>query len=552
MCYTVVYTRECYSLPKRLLPTLKAVYSSMPRVKHFFSSSISYVNEHRIYAGIALVVILALLWFFFVRNGGGDIETLTVVRGDFLQQVSVSGNVAAADDVDLGFSQAGRGAGVYVTVGQRVARGAVLSEIENGDLRAAVLQKEAALEIERADLASLKAGTREEEIAVSQSTVTRDEVALAQAHTALYNAMVSAYTTSDSAVHNTLDQFISNSRIDPELNFSTSNFQAENDFETKRAEAETVLAKWKQSISERQPESDLSALVSASKEHLLFISSLLSDASVVLSVAIPNTSVSESDLSGYRTDIGTARKDINTTTTSLTTAVTSQKAAITTLETSRRNLELDEAGSTKEDIAAGEAQVRAAEANVVSARADLSKTLIVAPFAGTAARVDAKVGKIVSPNTPEISLISMGVFQIESFIAEVNIANINVGDTAVVTLDAYGPDAPFTAVVVSIDPAETLREGVSTYKTTLQFSQTDPRIKSGMTADILITTGEKPNTIIIPQGALLKRGSGTFVQVLLDDKVSERPVKTGLSSLGQIEIVSGLEEGERVVYNPTR
>ena len=65
-------------------------------------------------AGAALFVLGT--WFLF-GNGEKPLETLVVLPGEFVQQVSVSGKVVAANHVDLGFSNSGRGAGGGVGCG---------------------------------------------------------------------------------------------------------------------------------------------------------------------------------------------------------------------------------------------------------------------------------------------------------------------------------------------------------------------------------------------------------------------------------------------------
>jgi HlyD family secretion protein len=165
--------------------------------------------------------------------------------------------------------------------------------------------------------------------------------------------------------------------------------------------------------------------------------------------------------------------------------------------------------------------------------------------------VDAEVGKIVSPNTPEVSMISSGVLQIETYIPEVSIVNVAVGQNAAVTLDAYGADVGFAANVVAIDPAETVKSGVSTYKTTLQFTAADQRIRPGMTANVSIETGLIPQAIAIPQGAVYERGGVHYVQVAVGKKTEERAVTLGSNSaVGSIVISSGLSEGDTLILDP--
>lgn len=263
----------------------------------------------------------------------------------------------------------------------------------------------------------------------------------------------------------------------------------------------------------------------------------LSAVSAALNAAVTDDSTSEDDIDAYTVAIATARANVSGAQSALT-------SAIAELSASEKNLALKRAGSTQNDLDVKRAEVKAAEAA-------LAKTVITAPFSGVVTVMDAKVGEIISPSTPEISMISGGAFQIESFIPEVIIAQVAVGNAATVYLDAYGADTPFEATVVSIDPAETAREGVSTYKTILQFKEEDARIRPGMTANITVTTQQKNDTFVIPQSALIRRGGATYVEVMLSGEIEEREVTTGLSSLGQIEILAGLSDGDVVVLAPS-
>src|SRR3989344_2147510 len=80
-----------------------------------------------VYIGIAVLAGLGA-WFYF-SNGEGPVGTLVVEQGIFLQQVSVSGKGVAAQEVDLAFSETGRGGTPNVRVGDRVAAGKILATL---------------------------------------------------------------------------------------------------------------------------------------------------------------------------------------------------------------------------------------------------------------------------------------------------------------------------------------------------------------------------------------------------------------------------------------
>ncbi len=496
------------------------------------------------YGAIALVAIIIIVSVASGR-GGKNVETITVAPGPFSQQVSVSGKVVAAQSVDLAFTQSGRVSQVYARVGDVVARGKVLAALENADLWADVLQREATVDAEKAKLVSLEGGTRQEQIDITESSVTAARVSRDQAIEALSDEIKNAYTQSDDAVRRRTDQFITNPRSSsPQLTF-TVDAVLEASIEWQRYLVEGVLVSWKSSIDTTL---STETLVGVSQKNLNTVLSLLNDVATAVNTLGANASLSQTTVDGYRSDITTARANINAAVASLTQAVTAKKNAEADLMTAEKRLTLEQAGTDSGDILVQQARVQAAEADVLSARARYQKTLVVAPFTGTITKMDAKVGGIASANVSAISMISTGKLQIESYIPEINAPLVSVGDRATVTLDAYGTDAPFAASVVSIDPAETIRDGVTTYRAILEFTNQDPRIKAGMTANVVITTEEKTATISVPQGTLTKRNGKTFVLVIENELVMEREVVAGsFSSLGTVEIVSGLVPGDLVV-----
>ncbi|MHB1086602.1 MAG: efflux RND transporter periplasmic adaptor subunit, partial [Minisyncoccota bacterium] len=314
---------------------------------------------------------------------------------------------------------------------------------------------------------------------------------------------------------------------------------------------EAALVAWSQELGSISASSDLTTYVTRVQQRLSTATQVLTTVSKVLNSASP-TNVSQSTLDTYATNVATARANVSTVSSAITSAVTALRNAESGLNASKKTLALKQAGTVQADIDAQAAQVKSAEADVANARSQIAKTVITAPFTGVITSIDAKAGKIVSPNTPEISMNSSAAFQIESYVPEVNIAFVKVGDVATVTLDAYGEEVPFGAKVVSIDPAETIKDGVPTYRALLQFDGNDSRIRAGMTANLQITTEEKSGVVSVPQGVVTQKNGKKYVKILEDDGVIEREVTTGsVSSLGNIEILTGLGEGDVVILGET-
>ena len=260
----------------------------------------------------------------------------------------------------------------------------------------------------------------------------------------------------------------------------------------------------------------------------------------------------------------------------ITVAENAVNTAENNLASAADELRLKQAGSTPEQIQAQEAAVRQAEANLSAQRAQLAsqnaviqgykaqldKTILYAPISGLVTKMEAKVGEVVFPSSPYsdsrmtfVSIISDRNYRIETYVAEVDIAKIKIGDTSRITLDAYGNDRQFSAVVTGVDPAETIMEGIPTYKVTLEFTEESKDIKSGMTANLEILTDKKEMVIAIPQRALILKEGKKYLRILRDGNqnqpiVEEVEVETGIrGSDGTIEITKGISEGDVVVIS---
>ena len=107
------------------------------------------------------------------------------------------------------------------------------------------------------------------------------------------------------------------------------------------------------------------------------------------------------------------------------------------------------------------------------------------------------------------------------------------------------------AKVIAIDPAETIVDGIATYKTTFGFDAPDPRVRSGMTATVAIETERRLNVLRIPQRAITNEGGSKIVRlpaVSPEAAPTESVVTTGLrGNDGMVEILSGLTEGSTII-----
>lgn len=509
--------------------------------KHFTLKQIIVIS-------IILIGSIAIM-YIFTKKDEPTFSFIITERGNIIQEVAVTGRVKPTKSVELAFEKTGRIGWINVKVGKRVFAGYTLLGLSNDGVASQYEQAEAGLTIQKANLAELLRGSRIEEIEIQKIKVRNAEISLEDAENNLINNIIDALTKSDDAIRNSVDQFFINPRSsNPQIDLLVINQQLETDIEAVRLLIEPMLLSWQSDISSLSRASDLNESTLSAKENINQTKRFLDDVSFAVNAASANSNVTQTQLDGYRSDISSARININTGISNLSTSERKVKEAQATLALGKQELILLEAGASIEELSAQRARVREAQANVLNKKAELAKTTIHAPFNGIITKQDVRVGEIVIANTIVVSLISDTEFEIEAHIPEADIAKVEIGNIARVTLDAYGDEVFFDARIVSIDPAETIIDGVATYKTTLQFIERDDRIRSGMTANVDIKSGERTSVITVPSRAVIVKDGRKFVRISTPEGIEERTIITGLrSSFGDIEIVVGVEEGEKVI-----
>ena len=548
---------------------------------------------------------------YFGGDNAPTYDFVVAQKQNLIQEVSVTGRVKPAKSVDLAFEKAGRMKGVFVKIGDRVSEGDILVSLSQSDLlaqlaevqakvesaRAQFLQHQVAREREEITLSELQRGTRPEEIRITSTKAANTHNALDDANRNLSdsseNASVDldnvyddvkdilndAYTQGDDAVNKQLGELFSNASLEnPRLTFFTTDVQKSINAESERLQMTQLLKAFKAEVDTLSGEySTLDDAMNKTEMRLQDIRDFFStvndavNAAFGLAVATTNT---------YRANITTSRNNLNSALSSIssqkqliaaqkitnqnniTAAKTKVNDAKSALLVAKDELALKEAGTAKEQIQAQEAVLRQAELTVASQEAvvkqmlantqniqtQIEKTILTSPITGIVIKQDAKVGEIVAANATLVSLISEAKFEIEANVPEADIAKVSVGNTSLVTLDAYGRDVVFEAKVVAVDPAETIVDGVATYKATFQFAKNDERVKSGMTANIDVKSANRENVIAVPQRAIIRKNGDQFVRILNGEDFEEVKVETGLrGSDGNIEIISGVSEGDKVI-----
>ena len=503
---------------------------------------------------IFVIIIIAIYFIFFHNKAAVQIETVSVERRSIREVVSTTGNVKPFSEAALSFEKGGRVSDVSVFVGEKVFAGEYLASVSNADLVAQVEQAKAGLKSAQANLDSLNKGSTPEQIAVQESQVEKASVDLSESNKSLSDSINDVYTKADDSIRNKVDILFDNPRnSSAKLKFNPNNFQLQNDIEQGRVNLENIFVSWNKVISDLSTSIDTKT--NLTKSNLDSVSNFLDEVASAVNDLNPNDSgLAQATVDAWKNAVSIARSNVSLAISTINSVINQNKIASSALKIVQNQLALVKMPATSENISSSEALVEQAQANLDNANAQLAKSVIRSPINGIVKSIDAKVGEVTQIGTPSISVISSNKYEIESFVAEADIAKITIGDLASTTLDAYGSDTFFDTRVIKIDPAETVVDGVSTYKVTFNFVNEDERIKSGMTANLDILTGQKDGVSSVPTRSVYTVDNKKVVRII-DPKNSkntiEKEVRTGLRGVdGYIEITSGLNEGEKVVASP--
>ncbi len=448
----------------------------------------TFLTQPIILGAIGVAAVIAVGSGFYYTSSTRAPQGVAMNAATTTDAVTGSGTIEPAQNPDLSFQSPGRIARISVAVGQQVNAGQVLASLDTLALSAQLKQAQAARAAQQASLDNLKAGARQVDIDAKQTAVNLAETTLGNVYPTIQSSIAQAYDKSFSGVSTYTDSLYNQPYTNsPTLVFSVSNNQYANDAISNRVAVNLDLQTWKAEINSlgsatSSTETSLASALAHLQKMRSFSDSLLE----ALGSTILTTNFSQSSLSSAQTSVNTLRDTINTqilTLQGLQQQLASDKLAVASAVDALNQLL---AGSTPQAIAAQQAQVDAAEANVELVSAQIANATIAAPFSGTVSSVHSQVGDSVSAGTPIVSLTPESALQITIYLSEVDIAKIAVGDSADVTVDAYGQGRHWQATVISIDRSPTTVAGESGYKTTLQFANPDPSISSGMTANITV------------------------------------------------------------------
>ncbi len=362
--------------------------------------------------------------------------------------VSAQGNVVPKHSSDLAFRSGGRVAEVLVSEGDQVKQGQALIRLQDDELKAALNQAQAALDLAQANLAQVQQGARPEEIAAAEATL-RSAQAQVSAATADRDRLTGGAT--DAAIA-AAQARLASALVDQKL---------AQDAYDKVTECFTVSKK--NGVKDQvcpglgTPEEQMRARLNAANEAVTAAQKALDDAT-----------------KGSSKQVQAAQSNV--------------AAAAAQRDIAQARLDQLKNGATQAQIDAAKASVAQAQAVVEAAQAALDETVLKAPFDGTIAQIAVDAGQVIGPGIVVASIADMKAWEVDTDdLSEVDVVNVQPGQLATMTLDAL-PGVTLKGTVVAITPKSETKRGDVTYTVKIAIENLDPRLKWGMTAqvDILV------------------------------------------------------------------
>lgn len=574
------------------------------------SSTLAFIRHHKWKLIIAAVVLipLGLIVSYAVSPSKATYVTEKAQKGDLKQTVEAVGTVISDHDLKLQFPMSGIVSNVYVKEGDRVRAGQTLATLRSGNASADIASAQGRVMAAQANLDALQQGSRPEDIAISQADVQNKQSSLAAAKASLQNAETALQsaqqhltalkqqiqvslagtianvgsavqqqtTTADIALSTMQDIFSKNDVADALIKSGSTNADLlRSSMQTTSAALHAVSA----SPSPVDYDSAISLLDKA-RSAIQSASNQVDQVYALISSLPVSSYFTESSRSSYKDLISSQRsatqaalssidatsKALRDAAASFTTQITQEQSNLSAaqgakdkatadiatfqaaLQISQAQLQLKQAPPRQTDINSAVASLQQARASLASAVATYQNTVLTSPIDGMVTKVNLKVGEI-SPLDSAVTMLGASPYRIEMYVSEIDIPKVVLSQTGSVELDAFR-GTHFKLHVSEIDTAPTDQSGVNKYRVRLDFNYPHDNLKVGMTGDAEIDTGLRANVVSVPLRSVIKSGTGqSIVRVLnADQTVSEKVVTTGMEGTdGNIEIVSGIKEGETVV-----
>ncbi|GAB4148876.1 MAG: hypothetical protein Fur0021_09260 [Candidatus Promineifilaceae bacterium] len=421
-----------------------------------------------------------------------DVNTVAVDTG--VDVVSAEASLEPARWADLAPLRAGRVAELLVQAGDEVAAGAPLLRLEAADLTAALAQAEAGVAQANAGIAAAAAqlSAAQAGVLAAQTAIEVAEAQLALAQSAPLPAEIAALQSSVDVAAAAVSQAAANRDAALQSATAAQIQSAQAQLAAAQADERVVQDQYDELIRNDVGgtlEEQTRFALNAARARVAAAQAALAELQAGPTVAQQRAANAAVPVAAAQQAAAQAQLDL------LLAGSRPEQIAVAQAQVNQAKVGLTQAeaaaAQAEAAVAQAEAALRQAEAGRDVAQAALDQMTLIAPFAGTVARVDVEVGEIVSPGLPVITLADYSGWQVKtSDLTESDVVAVAVGDAVTLRFDAI-PEETLTGVVVDIAGVSTVTRGDITYAVTISLD--DARslpLRWGMTVFADIEVGE--------------------------------------------------------------
>lgn len=432
---------------------------------------------------VVVILILVFLAYFFYINRGNDLATIgnnaaggEGQTGQAAIPVVQRPNEIVAEAVvvpiqyaALSMPSSGIISEILVQEGDLVEAGQLIARLENQRQLLNIAQAEARIRSLEARLRELQSGARSEDIAAAQAAVDSANARLAQLSEAARSEDVTAARASVAAAQASLNQVLEGADQNDLVNALANLRNAE--AERSRAQSAYNEVKWRNDIGALPQSANLQTATNnyeAAKSRY----DILAAGSKPSQIAAAQAEVTRAQASLDKTLAPGSPNEI-----------AAQQAEVRRVQA---QLDSQRAGARPETIEASQADLAEAQISLMQRRVELADTELRAPFGGTIASLDLRLGEQIQSGLPVVDLADFSNWIIETDdLTEIGIVEISEGDLVEINIDAI-PDLDLTGSVARIKPLGENKQGDITYTATIIPNSVDPRLRWRMTAAVTI------------------------------------------------------------------
>ncbi|MEO8603770.1 MAG: efflux RND transporter periplasmic adaptor subunit [bacterium] len=195
-------------------------------------------------------------------------------------------------------------------------------------------------------------------------------------------------------------------------------------------------------------------------------------------------------------------------------------------------------------------RVAALEKRIAERRAQRDATEMPAPFAGTIYKTQAKKGELVRQGDPILWLADLDHLRVRANVDQVDLGRVRPGQRVRVSANAF-PGRSWLGTITELVPNVVVKESRSVAEGLAQLQPPTDGLVPGMTVDVEIVVDEEPDALSVPAEAVSIEGGQSYVYRVDGRRLRKTAVTTGLASVSEIAISSGVDADALIVVGPT-